>query len=323
MIKNIINNSGLLVIVILIFFISGCACNPTWKEGFLKGALIGAALGGAEGVVVGDDDESEDAAIGVGIGALVGGIIGAFINRCEEEPVAVVEVQDSDTDDDGVLDSLDQCPYTPLGIEVDYKGCPLDTDGDGIFDSMDQCPGTPGGANVDAQGCPLDSDGDGVYDYLDQCPNTSVGVKVDDKGCSLDSDGDGVYDYIDKCPGTPKGAEVNEMGCWVLKDVYFDTNKWDIKSQCYPALGKVVEVLNRNPGLRIEIQGHTDNIGAEKYNQNLSEKRARAVMEYIIEKGINEDRLTAVGYGFTRPIASNSTPEGRSLNRRTQIAPIN
>jgi OOP family OmpA-OmpF porin len=85
----------------------------------------------------------------------------------------------------------------------------------------------------------------------------------------------------------------------------------------------VVKILNNNPGLRIEIQGHTDNVGSEKYNQSLSEKRATAVMEYLIEKGIAGDRLTAVGYGLTRPIASNSTSEGRSLNRRVQIAPLN
>ena len=350
MLKNIINNSGILSVLVAVFILSGCACNKTWKEGFIKGALVGGAAGGAEGYLLGDDsnDDDKNTAIGVGLGALVGGIIGALTNRCEEPEV----MEDIDSDGDGVVDRLDQCPDTPSGVKVDYKGCPLDSDGDGVYDYLDSCPGTPRGVRVDNQGCPvdsdgdgvyddtdqcpntprgvsvdnrgcpLDSDGDGVYDYLDRCPNTPGGVRVDNQGCPIDSDGDGVYDDMDRCPGTPKGVSVNEVGCWVLKDVYFDTNKWDIKSQFYPSLDEVVEVLNNNPGLKVEIQGHTDNVGSAKYNQTLSEKRAKAVMEYIIKKGIDKDRLSAVGYGLTRPVSDNSTPEGRSLNRRTQIEPI-
>ena len=347
MLKKIINSSGILFLLIIVFLISGCACNKTWKEGFLKGAAIGGVLGGAGGYAAGDDknDDDRNTAIGVGIGAVAGGIIGAFTNRCEEAEA----VEEADSDGDGVVDRLDQCPNTPSGVKVDYKGCPLDsdgdgvydyidqcpntprgvrvdnqgcpidTDGDGVYDEMDQCPNTPRGVRVDNQGCPLDSDGDGVYDEMDQCPDTPRGLKVDSRGCPLDSDGDGVYDEMDQCPGTPKGVSVNEVGCWVLKDVNFDTNKWDIKPQFYPFLNEVVDVLNKNPRLKVEIQGHTDNTGTKKYNQTLSKKRAGAVMEYMINKGIDEDRLSAVGYGPDRPIADNSTPEGRSLNRRAQI----
>ena len=120
-----------------------------------------------------------------------------------------------DSDGDGVPDKFDECPDTPVGVQVDEKGCPLDSDGDGVPDYLDKCPGTPAGVKVDEHGCPVDSDGDGVADYLDECPDTPAGVKVDAKGCPLDSDGDGVPDYLDKCPDTPKEAwkTVDEHGC--------------------------------------------------------------------------------------------------------------
>ena len=120
---------------------------------------------------------------------------------------------DRDSDGDGVPDSKDKCPDTPIGIKVDEFGCPLDSDGDGIPDYLDKCPNTPKGVKVDMNGCPLDSDGDGVPDYLDICPDTPHGVKVDDLGCPFDMDGDGVPDYLDKCPNTPHGVEVDKEGC--------------------------------------------------------------------------------------------------------------
>jgi OOP family OmpA-OmpF porin len=166
---------------------------------------------------------------------------------------------------------------------------------------------------------PKDSDGDGVYDDMDRCPDTPRGVKVDASGCPLDSDGDGVYDYLDKCPDTPKGASVDNRGCWILKNVYFDTDKWDIKPKFYAELDKVVSVLRENPSLKIEIQGHTDNVGTARYNQKLSEKRANAVMQYLLEKGTAQSRLNAVGFGFRHPAASNDTPEGRAKNRRIEL----
>jgi OOP family OmpA-OmpF porin len=206
---------------------------------------------------------------------------------------------------------------------------PMDSDGDGVTDDLDRCPDTPRGVKVDAQGCPLDTDGDGVPDYLDKCPDTPKGVKVDTQGCPLDSDGDGVPDYLDECPDTPKGAKVNEKGCWVLAgvelktgNVLFDTGKWDIKAQAYPILDEALAILKKEPTLKVEVQGHTDNVGARAYNQKLSERRAKAVMEYFIDKGIEPERLSAAGYGFSRPTASNDTREGRTLNRRVELKPI-
>jgi outer membrane protein OmpA-like peptidoglycan-associated protein len=122
-----------------------------------------------------------------------------------------------DTDGDGVPDYLDRCPFTPAGVKVDQDGCPVDFDRDGVPDYLDKCSNTPAGVKVDEHGCPLDADGDGVPDYLDRCPNTPTGVKVDKDGCPIDSDGDGVPDYLDKCPNTPKGVEVDSHGCPIEK----------------------------------------------------------------------------------------------------------
>jgi OOP family OmpA-OmpF porin len=198
----------------------------------------------------------------------------------------------------------------------------MDSDGDGVRDDLDKCPKTPKGVKVNRFGCPIDTDRDGVYDYLDQCPNTASGIRVDQKGCPLDSDGDGVPDSMDQCPGTPKGAKVNDQGCWVLEQIRFDTGKSTIKAQAYPALDAVVAVLKRNPTLKVEIQGHSDNIGSEAYNRKLSGNRARAVMEYLVRKGVRAERLSAEGYGSSRPIASNDTPEGRTRNRRVELTPM-
>jgi outer membrane protein OmpA-like peptidoglycan-associated protein len=118
-----------------------------------------------------------------------------------------------DSDKDGVLDSKDRCPNTPLGALVDRRGCPTDSDQDGVADGVDRCPGTSPGAKVDEVGCPLDTDKDGVPDGLDKCPNTAAGAAVDESGCPRDSDKDGVADGIDRCPDTPAGAAVDQLGC--------------------------------------------------------------------------------------------------------------
>ncbi|MFZ2633712.1 MAG: OmpA family protein [Desulfosalsimonadaceae bacterium] len=167
-----------------------------------------------------------------------------------------------------------------------------------------------------------DSDKDGVYDCEDACPDTPLGVSVDAKGCPLDTDGDGVADYKDECPNTPKGAHVDARGCWVVEGVLFDTDKVNIKSQYVQELDDVVTVMNNNPGLRFEIQGHTDNVGSAAYNQKLSEKRAWAVKSYLLKKGISKDRLTSKGFGFNNPAATNNSVEGRALNRRVEIKPL-
>ncbi len=228
----------------------------------------------------------------------------------------------------GILNAYDFCEKKMEMAEAK----PGDSDGDGVPDDRDRCPNTPRGVKVDAMGCPLDSDGDGVPDYMDQCPNTPRGVQVDAQGCPLeegeapatrmDSDGDGVYDDMDECPGTPKGAVVNQVGCWVVGNLLFDYDKSNIKPQYYSDLDQVIRVLKQNPGLRVEIQGHTDNIGSKNYNLPLSRRRAKSVANYLIRNGVDRNRLTTEGYWFSRPVAPNTTPEGRAKNRRVELHPI-
>ncbi|QTA88849.1 OmpA family protein [Desulfonema magnum] len=136
-----------------------------------------------------------------------------------------------------------------------------------------------------------------------------------------DTDRDGIYDHEDKCLGTPVGAKVNKYGCWVLGGVLFETAKWNIRPQFYPELDEAMTVLKKNPDLKVEIQGHTDNVGTAAYNQKLSERRAESVMKYFMKKGTDPGRLSSSGYGFKKPVAPNTTPEGRTMNRRVELKP--
>ena len=184
-----------------------------------------------------------------------------------------------------------------------------------------------------------DGDGDGVPDHLDKCPDTPWGYPVNDKGCTskpiistkiqasktdqLDKDNDGVLDPLDKCPQTPQTAVVDEKGCWATPDILFDFDSAKIKPQYYSRLEVIVAVLEKNPGVKVEIQGNTDNTGPDSYNQMLSEKRARAVKGFLVSKGIEPQRLKAVGFGATQNVASNENNAGRALNRRIDFVPIN
>lgn len=247
----------------------------------------------------------------------------------------------SDPDGDGVWTGLDKCENTTKGCKVDRDGCPTDADGDGVCDGIDTCPDTPKGATVDAKGCPSDSDGDGVFDGLDQCANTPKGAKVDDKGCPIDSDGDGVPDGLDQCADTPKGARVDEKGCPIivteretelieqgvirLQDVNFETAKWDILPESYTILDEVGTLLTMYPTLKIEVGGHTDNVGKPASNQLLSENRAKSVLTYLTTKfpSLDPARFTAKGYGQARPVASNATVVGKAKNRRVEFKVLN
>lgn len=135
----------------------------------------------------------------------------------------------------------------------------------------------------------------------------------------VDADADGVCDDKDECPGTPKGAKVNAKGCWVIEDVLFDFDKYEIKTQAYPVLDACVTVLKNNPDVRIEIQGHTDSRGTAAYNMTLSKNRANAIKQYFAKHGISAARLSTAGFGFSRPVASNDTDEGRAKNRRVEL----
>ncbi len=240
----------------------------------------------------------------------------------------------SDSDGDGVYDDRDNCPGTPVGIEVDESGCPkvnnADSDNAGVYDGRDNPPGTPDEIEVDVHGCPrvikTDSDGDGVFDDTDNCPDTPPGAVVDGSGCHkanlMDGDGDGILDDQDVCPDTPKDAIVDKRGCWVVQGVQFDYKKWDVKPKFNSNLDNIENILKTNPELIIRIEGHTDDIGSMDYNLNLSSKRAQSIKDYLVGKGIDEWRITTIGLGYTQPIADNDTPEGRALNRRAEIVPV-
>jgi OOP family OmpA-OmpF porin len=286
-------------------------------------------------VVVGDDGEGQALMQRL---AAIGGCGDAIPAAELAEPGALETfVRDAllwpDEDGDGVPDHLDACPGTPRGTPVDERGCSADTDGDGVPDGVDECPGTPAGAPVDDRGCPLDSDGDGVPDYRDQCPETPAGTAVDSLGCPLDTDRDGVPDNVDRCPGTPPNTPVNDDGCpirgvsvesgaWrVQGEVLFDFNRAEIRADAQPVLDGLAAHLQRNPDLRLVIEGHTDAIGSESYNLKLSKKRADAAKAYLVSKGVDLGRLWTTGAGMAHPVAPNDTAAGRALNRRVEFIP--
>lgn len=227
-----------------------------------------------------------------------------------------------DTDGDGIEDSKDSCP-NEAGL-AELNGCP-DTDGDGIADKDDNCP-TVAGLKALA-GCP-DADGDGVTDADDACVNTAGPAA--NKGCPWpDTDGDGVLDKDDKCPdvkgtvannGCPEvTAEVQKTLNEYAKTILFDTGKSSIKSQSEKVLGDIISILKEYPTAKFTVEGHTDSVGSEKLNQRLSDSRANSVKEYLVKNGIDAFRLSALGYGESKPIDTNKTRKGRANNRRVEI----
>jgi len=168
---------------------------------------------------------------------------------------------------------------------------------------------------------PVDSDGDGVTDDQDRCPGTSAGARVDAVGCELDGDGDGVLDSKDKCPNTPKGDKVAADGCsFTLRlEVQFDNNSSELQPESSAYLDQVATRLKELSSITGVIEGHTDSNGSDAHNQDLSERRARTVLAYLVGQGVDPARLTAQGFGESQPVADNSTAEGRTQNRRVVL----
>ena len=227
-----------------------------------------------------------------------------------------------DTDGDGIVDGSDACPEI-AGL-AEFQGCP-DTDGDGIADKDDACPDVAGPKAL--QGCP-DKDGDGVADKNDKCPD--VAGPKENAGCPWpDTDGDGVLDKDDKCPDV-KGTVANN-GCPEIseeqilklnayaKTILFNSGKATFQQQTFPVLQSIVAILKEYPSSKFMIEGHTDSDGSNALNQTLSENRAAAVKNYLIENGIAADRLNSAGYGETKPIDSNKTKKGKANNRRVEV----
>jgi OOP family OmpA-OmpF porin len=139
----------------------------------------------------------------------------------------------------------------------------------------------------------------------------------------MDSDKDGVSDNLDQCPDTPLGATVDARGCWTYAaKVLFDINSAEVKSEAYPMLTEAVLIMKQNPDLKVQIDGHADSTGAPEYNMTLSEKRAEAIKDFMVTRGIDAERLTTKGFGITKPAASNKTKEGRAKNRRVELTPV-
>ncbi len=228
-----------------------------------------------------------------------------------------------DKDQDGVTDNEDRCP--DLGGPVALKGCP-DSDNDGVVDLDDKCPGTKSGYKVDAAGCTFDGDKDGIANEDDRCPELAGSLAL--KGCP-DKDADGVSDLDDPCPEV-KGALANR-GCpemaredilritLIASKIYFETNSSKLKLISNTQLDDLSEILKRYNGVNLTIEGHTDNVGNDAYNLELSQKRTESVRDYLISKGINASRLTAIGYGEARPIADNNKASGKAKNRRVEL----
>jgi outer membrane protein OmpA-like peptidoglycan-associated protein len=258
-----------------------------------------------------------------------------------------------DADNDGVGDRKDICANTPAGVSVDENGCPLDKDKDGVADYLDKCPDVAGLASLN--GCP-DLDKDGVTDSADKCPDTKSGTKVDATGCPMDTDNDGVENGIDNCPdvagsaslnGCPDGdgdgvadnddrcptekGTIENKGCpeiakkdieritYLGSKIFFENNSAKLKVGSLVQLDELLAIINKYDASNLTIEGHADSNGSDALNLELSQKRTESVKEYLTQKGIAETRITAIGFGETKPIATNSTVLGRAKNRRVEL----
>jgi OOP family OmpA-OmpF porin len=198
-----------------------------------------------------------------------------------------------------------------------------DSDGDGVVDRLDQCPKTAKGTTIDTRGCDLDSDKDGVIDDNDKCNETPRGARVDQSGCEHDSDRDGVANHLDQCPDTPPDSAVNAKGCAakiVLENIRFELGSDRISSESYARLANVASSLMARRDIRkIQVIGHTDSSGSVEHNQLLSEKRAMSVANFLVNQGVNASLITTKGMGESSPVADNATANGRFRNRRVEL----
>jgi len=266
------------------------------------------------------------------------------LDRCPDEPEDFDGFEDEDgcpdpdNDGDGIPDELDMCPDLPEDFDgfEDEDGCPdPDNDQDGIPDDEDDCPMVPGIPEL--RGCPeSDTDGDGIPDHLDACPNEPEDFDgfEDEDGCpDPDNDRDGIPDAEDECPLVPGVPEFK--GCpdegpskirlrgsrlEIGERVYFDTGSDRIQPRSYPILRQMAAVLRTQVALRkIRVSGHTDSRGDDAMNLDLSERRAASVKKFLIDEGIQPERLESRGFGESHPVDTNENARGREMNRRVEF----
>jgi OmpA-OmpF porin, OOP family len=275
------------------------------------------------------------------------------VDQCPDDPEDRDDFEDSDgcpdpdNDRDGILDVDDDCPLIPEDRDgdEDEDGCPEhginDRDGDGIVDEKDQCPDDPEDYDQfeDEDGCPdPDNDKDGIPDVNDMCPNDPEDMDgyEDINGCpDPDNDADRILDVNDQCPNEPEtyNGKDDEDGCpdkgdvvltdtdiMILKKVYFEYDSAVIKKVSYNILDAVAATINNNPQIDlIEVQGHADERGEDKYNLRLTEERAAAVVTYLVNKGVKRSRLRSVGYGEYCPVDEDSNEAAWEKNRRVEF----
>jgi OmpA-OmpF porin, OOP family len=275
------------------------------------------------------------------------------VDKCPDDPEDYDDFEDADgcpepdNDRDGILDEDDSCPNEPEdkdGIEDD-DGCPeadqFDRDGDGIKDDDDACPDDPEDFDQfeDKDGCPEpDNDQDGILDVEDVCPNDPEDKDgwEDEDGCpDPDNDKDRILDKDDQCPNEPetynnkddedgcpdRGLTVlTDTGIMILDKIYFETNKATIKAISYPILDAVAATMIGNPDIvLLEVQGHTDERNTNEYNLKLSQDRSNAVVQYLVDKGVDAKRLKPRGYGEEVPLDNRHNEAAWSKNRRVEF----
>ncbi|MBK9260482.1 MAG: OmpA family protein [Polyangiaceae bacterium] len=275
-------------------------------------------------------------------------------DQCKDKQETINGFQDEDgcpdilpdRDKDNIADSEDKCPDDAGKMRSkEFYGCP-DVDEDGVMDKNDQCKDQPEDTDgfQDTDGCPEpDNDGDKILDEADECPDQPEIVNgfKDQDGCpdeAPDSDKDGIPDHLDKCPDKPEtlnGVD-DEDGCpdrgvslvqvtdddiKILQRVEFATGSDKIQGAVsFAVLNSVASVLNtRKQIFLVEVAGHTDNVGPADQNRTLSQKRADAVVKYLVGKGVDASRLVGKGYGPDKPIAENKDAKGRQKNRRVEF----
>ncbi len=233
-----------------------------------------------------------------------------------------------DQDKDGVSDGMDKCPDV-FGVK-ENKGCPADADKDGIYDTEDKCPQIAG--VEENAGCPSDKDKDGVYDKDDKCPDEKG--PASNNGCPekiADKDGDGVPDTEDKCPN--RAGPVASNGCPEVKmtadekkvieeaisSVVFLPSSANLTEYSKGLVIKIAALMKKYPDAKLKISGHTDSLGGDKDNLDLSKSRAASCLTLLANRGIDRSRMSSEGFGETKPIATNNTKEGRLKNRRVEF----